>query len=134
MFCCLLEIKAPAGFPLENKLERMVRIYFEPTQRAIRISPAQMLVITSLNSYTEVKEKLTFMHQHTKEQCGGSFELKCGFAEVRHAEISAAVHAARQLLERTNGSHPISGMYYYRFKPLELALIDAGENHAHTEA
>lgn len=124
MFCCLLEIKDPEGFVRENMLKRMVGRCLGPANQTIRLSRELTLVITSLESYAEVKEKLALIYKRTKAQYGPSFELKCGFAEVKNSDILAAVEAARQLLARTNGAPAISGMYYYRFKPFGLAPTD----------
>ncbi|MEA5060035.1 MAG: hypothetical protein VB049_08405 [Candidatus Pelethousia sp.] len=118
MFCCLLEIKK-LGEPMQAEaLERLVKRYLTPMDQTSRICRERMLVVTALESYAEVKEKIVCLAGRLNAQYQHLFELRCGFAEMKDADLLSAIQAARQLLEQTNGHAAISGMYYYKFRSL----------------
>ncbi|NCB31229.1 MAG: hypothetical protein EOM66_07445, partial [Clostridia bacterium] len=66
----------------------------------------------------KVKEKIACLAGRLNTQYQHLFQLRCGFAEMKNADILSAIQAARQLLEQTNGHAAISGMYYYKFRSL----------------
>lgn len=120
MYCCLVKIdcyeKNIPEYVIEQLKETM-KLYFDSTDKFTYIS-RKILFLTSVEKYSEVKEKLIGIQENFEKKHGSSIKLTCGFAELKNGDLWSAIDGARQMLEHTTGINPISGMYYYRVRRL----------------
>lgn len=117
MYCCLAEIKCAEKKLSEhemNQLRETVELQLNSTDKFTALH-RRMLLLTSLGTYVEVKDKFSCIQENFEKIHGLSIKLFCGFAEAKGDDLLAAIDGARQMLARTTDTNPISGMYYYRF-------------------
>ena len=117
MYCCLAEIKCAEKNLSDHEINRLretVKLQLDPTDKFMALN-SRMLLLTSLETYREVKDKLSYIQENFEKNHGPSIKLICGFAEVKDDDLLSAIDGAKQMLARTTDTNPISGMYYYRF-------------------
>lgn len=117
MYCCLAKMSCSEINFTEYEIEQLkesIKIYFDSTDKFTSIS-RRILFLTSVGTYSEVKEKLTYIKENFEKKYEPSIKLTCGFAEIKDGDLLSAIDGSRQMLEHTTHTNPISGMYYYRF-------------------
>ena len=117
MYCCLAEIICAEKNLSDqeiNQLRETVKQQLNPTDKFTALHN-RMLLITSLETYLEVKDKFCRIQENFEKKHGPSIKLLCGFAEENDDDLLAAIDGAKQMLARTTDTNPISGMCYFRF-------------------
>lgn len=121
MFCCILKLTC-----LEEKIQGSIIQRFKTTletcfdsgDRIAILDREMVLICTYIEAYRIVEEKLIGIWSCVKNQYGISVKLTAGFAEIKNGNIANAMDAAKQMLARTENSHPILGMYYYTYSKM----------------
>ena len=117
MYCCLAELgysETSLSVCEIDRLRETVREQLNPTDKFTAIH-RRMLLLTSLKTYPEAKDKFSRIRENFEKKHGPSIKLNCGFAEIKDDDLLGAIDGAKQMLARTTDDNPISGMYYYRF-------------------
>lgn len=117
MYCCLAELECSEASLSECEVDRLretVREQLNPTDKFTAIH-RRMLLLTSLETYPEAKDKFSRIRESFEKKHGPSIKLNCGFAEIKDDDLLGAIDVSKQMLARTTEDHPTSGMYYYKF-------------------